>query len=147
MNYEIAMAKMFKQKEREEIKFEVCIGTVIKAPPEIEISIWDGQVILLPHMLYMNDRLYDDYTRKFDIVGDITEITINTTSRNIEAGPGPHSHPHGIIKGIGKNTGKIKLEGVIKNTDTLTVGDYVKVVPTEKGQKWFIDSKYRKVKE
>ena len=143
MNYELAMAKMFKKSDSEEIAFEACIGTVIKAPPETTITIWDGQVTLFPHMLYMNDRLYDDYTREFDIVGDITEITIDTTSSNNEAGPGPHKHSHGTIKG----EGKYKAVGTIINTDTLKVGDYVKVVPTEKGQKWFIDSKYRKVKE
>lgn len=143
MNYELAMAKMFKKSDSQVSIFEACIGIVIKAPPEITITIWDGQVTLFPHMLYMNDRLYDDYTRKFDIVGEINEITITTTSSNIEIGPGPHKHEHGIIEG----SGEYKAIGTIINTDTLKVGDYVKVVPTEKGQKWFIDSKYRKVKE
>lgn len=143
MNYELAMAKMFKKSDSEKTVFEACIGTVIKAPPETTITIWDGQVTLFPHMLYMNDRLYDDYTREFDIVGNITEITIDATSSNVEAGPGPHKHSHGTIKG----KGKYKAVGTIINTDTLKVGDYVKVIPTEKGQKWFIDSKYRKVKE
>ena len=143
MNYELAMAKMFKKSDSQVSIFEACIGIVIKAPPETTITIWDGQVTLFPHMLYMNDRLYDDYTRKFDIVGEINEITITTTSSNIEIGPGPHKHEHGIIEG----SGEYKAIGTIINTDTLKVGDYVKVVPTEKGQKWFIDSKYREVKE
>ncbi|MEG0069796.1 MAG: DUF2577 family protein [Cetobacterium sp.] len=142
MNYQTEMVKMMKQRENKEVEFEPCIGRVIKAPPEIEISIYDGQVILLPHKLYMNDRLYNDYTREFDIEGDITEITIESTSSNVEASPDPHKHKHGTIEG----TGKYKAVGTIINTDTLIVGDYVKVVPTEKGQKWFIDSKYRKVK-
>lgn len=142
MNYELAMAKMFKKSESEDTTFEACIGTVIKAPPETTITIWDGQVTLFPHMLYMNDRLYDDYTRKFDIVGDITEITINATSSNSTCPLGA-VNTHGTIKGAGK----YKAVGTIINTDTLKVGDYVKVIPTEKGQKWFIDSKYRKVKE
>ncbi|MGL5427741.1 MAG: DUF2577 family protein [Cetobacterium sp.] len=143
MNYQLMLAKMFKANENKEIEFEACIGKVIKAPPETTISIWDGQVILYPHQLYMNDRLYDDYIRKFDIDGEITEIMIQTTSSNLDAGPGPHKHNHGTIEG----KGKYKAVGTIINTDTLIVGDYVKVVPTEKGQKWFIDSKYRKVKE
>lgn len=142
MNYELAMAKMFKKSESEDTTFEACIGTVIKAPPETTITIWDGQVTLFPHMLYMNDRLYDDYTREFDIVGDITEITINATSSNSTCPLGA-VNAHGTIKGAGK----YKAVGTIINTDTLKVGDYVKVIPTEKGQKWFIDSKYRKVKE
>lgn len=142
MNYELAMAKMFKKSDSEETTFEACIGTVIIAPPETTITIWDGQVTLFPHMLYMNDRLYDDYTREFDIVGDITEITINATSSNSTCPLGAEN-AHGTIKGAGK----YKAVGTIINTDTLKVGDYVKVIPTEKGQKWFIDSKYRKVKE
>ncbi len=100
-------------------------------------------MILTPKKLYMNDRLFDDYTREFDIVGDITEITITATSSNIEAGPGPHKHEHGTIEG----TGKYKAVGTIINTDTLVVGDYVKVIPCENGQKWFVDSKYRAVVE
>lgn len=142
MDYKRIMNKMMKERENVPVEFEPCIGKVIKAPPDTTISILDGQVTLYPHMLYMNDRLYDDYTREFDITGTITEITLNTTSSNIEAGPGPHKHEHGTIKG----DGKYKAFGTIINTDTLKVGDYVKVVPTEKGQKWFIDSKFRKVK-
>lgn len=142
MDYKRIMNKMMKERENVSVEFEPCIGKVIIAPPDTTISILDGQVTLYPHMLYMNDRLYDDYTRKFDITGTITEITINTTSSNTEAGPGPHKHEHGTIKG----DGKYKAIGTIVNTDTLEVGDYVKVVPTEKGQKWFIDSKFRKVK-
>lgn len=142
MDYKRIMNKMMKERENVPVEFEPCIGKVIKAPPETTISILDGQVTLYPHMLYMNDRLYDDYTREFDMTGTITEITLNTTSSNIETGPGPHKHEHGIIKG----DGKYKAIGTIINTDTLKVGDYVKVVPTEKGQKWFIDSKFRKVK-
>ncbi len=89
----------------------------------------------------MNDRLHDDYTREFKLTGEVLEILINTTSENIEAGPGPHKHKHGTIEG----TGKIEIEGTIVNTDTLVVGDYVKVIPCENGQKWFVDSKYRAV--
>jgi len=73
----------------------------------------------------------------------IIEITIDTTSSNTEAGPGPHKHEHGTIEG----SGKCKVIGTIINTDTLVVGDYVKVIPCQDGQMWFVDSKYRKVKE
>lgn len=137
------LTKMFVERENPEEITEPCIGRVIKAPPETTISILDGNVTLFPHMLYMNDRLYDDYTRKFDITGELTEITINATTSNVEAGPGPHKHEHGTIEG----SGKYKAVGTIINTDTLIVGDYVKVIPCQDGQMWFIDSKYRKVKE
>ncbi|MGL5313233.1 MAG: DUF2577 family protein [Peptostreptococcaceae bacterium] len=141
MDYKRIMNKMMKERENVSVEFEPCIGKVIKAPPETTISILDGQVTLYPHMLYMNDRLYDDYTREFEIIGTITEITINTTSSNSTCPLGA-VNPHGTIEG----KGKYKATGTIINTDTLKVGDYVKVVPTEKGQKWFIDSKFRKVK-
>lgn len=137
------LAKMFVERENPETITEPCIGKVVIAPPELTISIWDGEVILPPKKLYMNDRLYHDYTREFDITGKITEITIDTTSSNTEAGPGPHKHEHGTIEG----TGKYKAIGTIINTDTLVVGDYVKVIPCQDGQMWFVDSKYRKVKE
>lgn len=90
----------------------------------------------------MNDRLFDDYTRKFDIVGDITEIIIDATSSNNTCPLGA-VNPHGTIEG----KGKYKAVGTIINTDTLVVGDYVKVIPCENGQKWFVDSKYRAVVE
>ena len=61
MDYKRIMNKMMKERENISVEFEPCIGKVIKAPPETTISILDGQVTLYPHMLYMNDRLYDDY--------------------------------------------------------------------------------------
>ena len=64
-NSEIA-AKFFKGLETPE-NFQVCIGEVIKAPPKLTISILDGRFILYPHMLYMNDRLFDDYTRTYKL--------------------------------------------------------------------------------
>jgi len=137
------LTKMFVERENPDMITEPCIGKVVIAPPELTISIWDGEVILPPKKLYMNDRLYHDYTREFDITGEITEITIDTTSSNTEAGPGPHKHEHGTIEG----SGKCKVIGTIINTDTLVVGDYVKVIPCQDGQMWFVDSKYRKVKE
>lgn len=143
MSYQILLAKMMKERENEEIPFEPCVGTVIQAPPELTISIWDGQTILYPKNLYINDRLCGDYTRKFDMEGEFKNIKIESSTSNIENGPGPHSHKHGTIEG----TGEFKAVGTIINTDTLKVGDYVRVIPTEKGQKWFVDSKYRKVKQ
>ncbi|MGL5426325.1 MAG: DUF2577 family protein [Cetobacterium sp.] len=139
--YSSKMAKLFVERENPDLIVEPCIGIVTVAPPQLTVSIWDGQVILYPNQLYMNDRLYNDYTRQFDITGDITEITIDTTTSNETTGPGPHSHKHETIKG----TGSYKAVGTIINTDTLIVGDYVKVVPSQDGQMWFVDSKFRKV--
>lgn len=121
--------------------FQVCIGEVIEAPPKLTISILDGRFILYPHMLYMNDRLFDDYTRTYKLEGTLDEITINATSSNNSCGAG-YSNPHGTIEG----SGKYKANGTIINTDTLKVGDLVKVTPTEDGQKWIVDFKIRKIK-
>lgn len=137
------LAKLFVERENPDLILEPCIGKVIIAPPELTISIWNGETILTPKKLYLNDRLHDDYTREFEITGEILDILIDTTSQNIETGPGPHKHDHGTIEG----TGKIKIKGTIINTDTLKVGDYVKVCPCEDGQKWFVDSKFRAVVE
>lgn len=121
--------------------FQVCIGEVIKAPPELTVSILDGRFILYPHMLYMNDRLFDDYTRTYKLEGILDEITINATSSNKPCGLGA-TNPHGTIEG----NGEYKANGTFINTDTLKIGDLVKVTPTEKGQKWIVDFKIRKIK-
>ena len=92
-------------------------------------------------MLYMNDRLFDDYTRTYKLEGTLDEITINATSSNNTCGAG-YSNPHGTIEG----SGEYKANGTIINTDTLKVGDLVKVTPTEDGQKWIVDFKIRKIK-
>lgn len=138
-NSEIA-AKFLKGLETPK-NFQVCIGEVIKALPELTISILDGRFILYPHMLYMNDRLFDDYTRTYKLEGTLDEITINATSSNNTCGAG-YSNPHGTIEG----SGEYKANGTIINTDTLKVGDLVKVTPTEDGQKWIVDFKIRKIK-
>lgn len=138
-NSEIA-AKFLKGLETPK-NFQVCIGEVIKAPPELTISILDGRFILYPHMLYMNDRLFDDYTRTYKLEGTLDEITINATSANKPCGLGA-TNPHGTIEG----NGEYKANGTFINTDTLKKGDLVKVTPTEKGQKWIVDFKIRKIK-
>lgn len=121
--------------------FQVCIGEVIQAPPELTVSILDGRFILYPHMLYMNNRLFDDYTRTYKLEGTLDEITINATSSNKPCGLGA-TNQHGTIEG----SGQYKANGTIINTDTLKVGDLVRVTPTENGQKWIVDFKIRKIK-
>lgn len=138
-NSEIA-AKFLKGLETPK-NFQVCIGEVIKAPPELTISILDGRFILYPHMLYMNDRLFDDYTRTYKLEGTLDKITINATSSNKPCGLGA-TNQHGTIEG----SGEYKANGTFINTDTLKKGDLVKVTPTEKGQKWIVDFKIRKIK-
>lgn len=120
--------------------FQSTIGEVIVPPPNLTISIFNNTVFLYPDMLYMNNRLFDDYTRDYTFMGEIEDTTINTTSSNIKSNN--HTHYHGTIKG----KGKISSKGVITNTDTLIKGDKVIVIPVETGQKWIVGFKVRKVK-
>lgn len=136
--YQQEMAKMFIQ-ELPPI-FQATIGEVIEPLPNLTISIFNNTATLYPDMLYMNNRLFDDYTRDYEFIGEVEDITINTTSSNINSNN--HTHPHGTIQG----KGEISSKGVITNTDTLVKGDRVVVIPVEEGQKWIVGFKVRKVK-
>ncbi len=120
--------------------FQTTIGEVTEPPPNLTISIFNNTVFLYPDMLYMNNRLFDDYTRDYEFIGEIENITINTTSSNTNSNN--HTHPHGTVQG----KGEINSKGVITNTDTLVKGDKVVVIPVESGQKWIVGFKVRKVK-
>ena len=134
--YQEALAKMFKQYENTDL-FEPVLGVVIEGFPNLRISIYSGQVILGIDKLYMNDRLFDDYTRTYKLEGQITEYDFqNTTNTEIASN---HTHPIKTLAG----KGTYKAEGTFINTDTLKAGDLVKVTPTENGQMWFIDYKVR----
>lgn len=122
--------------------FQVCVGVVIKPPPELTISIMNGKYILYPRMLYMNDRLFDDYTRTYELTGEITGYNFENTTSSEPVG----DHPaHSIKKLAGK--GSYQATGTFINTDTLVKGDLVRVTPTEDGQMWIVDFKVRKIKK
>lgn len=134
--YQEELAKMFKQYENID-PFEPVLGVVIEGFPNLRISIYSGQVILGIDKLYMNDRLFDDYTRTYKLEGQIIEYNFqNTTDTEIASN---HTHPIKTLAG----KGTYKAEGTFINTDTLKVGDLVKVTPTDNGQMWFIDYKVR----
>lgn len=134
--YQEELAKMFKQYENLD-PFEPVLGVIIEGFPNLRISIYSGQVILGIDNLYMNDRLFDDYTRTYKLEGKITEYDFqNTTNTEVAS-----NHTHSIKTLAGKGT--YKAEGTFINTDTLKVGDLVKVTPTDNGQMWFIDYKVR----
>ena len=134
--YSDQVAKLLKSFENIE-PFEPVIGRVIEGFPNLRISIYDGQVILNPKQLYMNDRLFDDYTRTYKLTGTVDKYSFeNTTSTEIASN---HKHQ---IKSLAGN-GTYEANGTFINTDTLKVGDLVKVTPTDKGQMWFIDYKVR----
>ena len=132
------VAKYLKKLEKPK-EFQTCVGVVIKAPPELTISILSGKMILYPRMLYMNDRLFNDYTRTYKLTGKITKYNFeNKTNTKIASN---HAHPIKSLTG----QGTYEAEGTFINTDTLVVGDLVKVTPTEAGQMWIVDYKVRKI--
>lgn len=138
MNHKEEVAKFFRNMTPKP-KFESCLGVVTKELPELTISIKDSSIILYPRMLYMNDRLFDDYTRKYSLEGEITEYSFDNTTKSEPVPPHP-AHP---IKNLAGN-GTYKAEGTIINTCTLKVGDLVKVTPAQNGM-WFVDYKVRKI--
>lgn len=135
------LAKFLKTLEPKKT-FEPCLGVVIKAPPQLTIHIKSANYTLYPRMLYMNYRLFDDYTRLYELHGEITEQKMNlSASSETPSGCGPHTHTQTSFTA----SGTYKAKGTIVNTCTLKVGDLVKVTPTENGQMWFVDYKVRKI--
>lgn len=143
MKFQNELTNMLKKRENKKEIFSPCIGEVVEAPPNLVISIWNGEVLLNKRKLYMNDRLFGDYTREYKLKGKIDKIKINATTSTGESAPGPHKHAHDMIEG----NGEYESQGTIINTCTLVKGDLVKVTPVEDGQKWIIDFKIRKLGE
>lgn len=153
-NYQVEAAKIF-QKLRNETPIGTVLGEVISPPPELKISILEGQIILYPDQLYMTDNLWNDYYRTYKIESEITEMTreiseynyTNTTATE-KASPGPHTHDVKTLNGNGsdESTGNYKAQGDFWFTDTLKKDDLVMLVPTVDEQTWFIVDKVRKVK-
>ncbi|MCS5420775.1 MULTISPECIES: DUF2577 family protein [Psychrilyobacter] len=129
------------------------LGKVINPPPELKISILEGQITLYPDQLYMTDNLWNDYYRTYKIESEITEMTRdienysfqNTTATEIAS---LHTHPIKTLAGKGsdESTGDYKAQGDFWFTDTLKKNDLVMLVPTIDEQTWFIVDKVRKVK-
>jgi hypothetical protein len=147
MKYQTRLAKLFNSKTNF-IPFEATIGKVISPPPNLRISIWNGDVILEPYQLYMNDRLFNDHTRQYSLEGEITEQTMKVSTSQL-TGEGSRDDPshntHKLESWSGSGT--YKATGTIVNTDTLKKDDLVKLTPTEDGQIWFVDFKIRKLGE
>lgn len=139
MKNKAKLAKIIKQ-NLPKPQFQVSIGEVIKAPPELTIKLRGSRYILYPKMLYMNNRLFNDYTRTYSLEGSITEYSFDNTTKTDGV---PQHPPHPISKLAGSGT--YKAIGTIINTDTLKVGDLVRVTPTENGQIWIVDYKIRKL--
>lgn len=161
--YGAKLSKLLKKLENEDI-IEATVGRVISPPPNLRISIWNNSVILEPTQLYMNDRLFNDHTREYKLEGTIGAIDVTTSKQDIKDyiaplflkkdAPGDVTSPNQWINTIGESqiigtsTGSRDLkitEGTIVNTDTLKIGDLVKLTPTENAQIWFVDFKVRKL--
>lgn len=127
------------------------LGEVVKVPPDLQISILKGSIILDVKDLLINNSLLKQYNRQFEANGSITEINMNgnidekmTTSTMEPSGTGPHIHGIESLVGttkIKKATGDYKIDGTITLKDELKKGDRVKITPAagNGSQKWFVD--------
>ncbi len=75
-------------------------------------------------------------------ISPFKKITVNFRYKTTEPCGKGATNEHGTIKG----SGEYQANGKIVNTDTLIIGDRVKVTPVENGQKWIVDFKIRKIK-
>lgn len=155
MNYQIKVAKLFKNLENKK-SIGAIIGKVIEPCPNLTISILEGQITLYPEQLYINTLLTDTYVRDFEIeqsefelTGDKFSLTASpavimdttpTSSRPVS------SIPEGQTSSV-EIGGKADQSGQIKLVDTLKNGDLVKVTPTINEQIWFVDYIVKKVTE
>lgn len=125
-NYSNSISKLagfFKQRDNHKWLGAIT-GQVIQAPPNLVVKLQSGITIKKNKILVAVEKLAD-YSRMFELVGTINSITINATTSNRPCGKGA-TNEHGTIKG----SGNIEMQGVIKWTDTLKVGDTVLMLPT-----------------
>lgn len=121
----------------------VVLGTVEVAPPDLQVRV-NPKLLLKKHQICIAKEKVIGYTREFNIKGKIKEFTlenatIETTSSNIEAGPGPHKHEHGIVDGtITGQAGTFEFDGTLKWTDELKVGEQVILIPTNQNSIFFL---------
>lgn len=121
----------------------VVLGTVEVAPPDLQVRV-NPKLLLKKHQICIAKEKVIGYTREFNIKGEIKEFTlenatIETTSSNTEAGPGPHKHEHGIVEGtITGQTGTFEFDGTLKWTDELKVGEQVILIPTNQNSIFFL---------
>lgn len=144
MNEYRNLAKLIKNSEKTKW-MGVILGTVEAPPPELEVRV-NPKLLLKKHQICISQEKVIGYTRKFNIKGNIKEFTLDgsmeTTSSNIESGPGPHKHQHGMIEGLveGSN-GTFEFEGILKWTDELKKGDQVILIPTNLNSVYFLIDK------
>lgn len=121
----------------------VVLGTVEVAPPDLQVRV-NPKLLLKKHQICIAKEKVIGYTREFNIKGEIKEftlenVTIETTSSNTEAGPGPHKHEHGTIEGtITGQAGTFEFDGTLKWTDELKVGEQVILIPTNQNSIFFL---------
>lgn len=154
-NFQNKLANSFKGFENPS-KFGNVVGKVIKPLPDLEISIQDGQIILYPEQLYLDEKWWNDYTREFEIKDSDFELKGNNFTLTASpavimdttpASPRPVTTiPEGQTSNV-EIGGKAQETGKITYTDTLKAGDLVLLIPTFDEQTWFVSGKIRKVKE
>lgn len=99
------------------------LGTVIKAPPELEIQI-DEEIIIKKHQIHVNKQDTSGYIREYSQEGEI-EITVDeidiTDSSNQDSG----GNIHNKIVATGTLKGTYTATGQNTWTDDLKEGDKV----------------------
>lgn len=98
------------------------IGKIVSISP-LKISIENGSILLGKEELYITKSLKESNIKNF-----ILQNFTGTTNSVNDGGDNATDHSHELDS----------LEGEIKFTDTLSLGDNVLLIPTENEQKWFI---------
>ena len=103
------------------------LGTVVSAPPKLEIQI-DDEIIIKSHQIHVNKQDTSGYIREYSQEGEIN-ITIDeidiTDSSNQDSG----GNIHNKITASGTLTGTYTATGQNTWTDDLKVGDKVFLQP------------------
>lgn len=127
-DWDVKLAEELKKRQNPNMLGPI-IGTVISSPPELMISILEGQVFITK--CYVLDNLLSGYTRTISIP---MQAAAGTTNSVDDGGDNASSHSHNIQS--------LQLSEVTFNyNDTLKPGDQVFLIPTNDNQVYFLVGK------
>nr|DAD95053.1 MAG TPA: Protein of unknown function (DUF2577) [Siphoviridae sp. ctVqj4] len=109
------------------------IGTIVSPPPDLNISILEGQVFITK--CYVLDYVLNDYTRTISIP-TTTAMGTGVTNAVNDGGDHATAHSHSVLL----QSIALSLVQVVFN-DTLKVGDQVLLIPTGDNQVYFLVGK------
>lgn len=139
-----AIAKEFKQRENPNMMIAI-LGIVITPPPNIEISILNGTVMI--RECYILENLLKGFTRIVTIPEQETSgkgIGKGETDIIFDGGVDAQPHSHNVttevtIQSIGMSNAEIQFQ------DTLQSGDEVLLIVSPDNQTYFIIGKVKKI--